>query len=292
MLETSGAAEPVPRPARRPRRWYRYHHLFADVLHARLLDERPERRAGLHRRASDGTTQAGDPESAVRHALAAGDVDLAADLVELAMPGAASRAARGDHPPLDRRAPRRDRAPGAGAGRRVHRRPDGEQRVRRRRAATATTSNSVSRAAADDVIVIGPGRAGAPARAWWRPTGPRWRSSAETRGDRRARRDARWPARPTTTTSPLVPHRPSSGSRLDRWGPGGGTRRVPSVRRRPAHAGHVADVLGLHHRADRHRADPGAAGRGSARTPRHALELGRPRRRRGPARDRRHARRC
>ena len=26
------------------RQWYRYHHLFADVLRARLLDERPERR--------------------------------------------------------------------------------------------------------------------------------------------------------------------------------------------------------------------------------------------------------
>jgi LuxR family maltose regulon positive regulatory protein len=68
------------------RRWYRYHHLFADVLHAHLLDERPEDVAGLHRRASDWYDQNHDPEPAVRHALAAGDVDRAADLVELAMP--------------------------------------------------------------------------------------------------------------------------------------------------------------------------------------------------------------
>ena len=34
------------------RRWYRYHHLFADVLHARLLAERPEQVPDLHRRAS------------------------------------------------------------------------------------------------------------------------------------------------------------------------------------------------------------------------------------------------
>src|SRR2546429_2676370 len=33
------------------RRWYRYHHLFADVLRARMLDEQPERVPQLHRRA-------------------------------------------------------------------------------------------------------------------------------------------------------------------------------------------------------------------------------------------------
>ena len=34
------------------RRWYRYHHLFADVLQARLLDEQPDQVPDLHRRAS------------------------------------------------------------------------------------------------------------------------------------------------------------------------------------------------------------------------------------------------
>lgn len=69
------------------RRWYRYHHLFADVLHSRLLDERPGDEPWLHRRASDWYDQAGDPEASVRHALAAGDVGLAAARVELAVPG-------------------------------------------------------------------------------------------------------------------------------------------------------------------------------------------------------------
>jgi len=69
------------------RRWYRYHHLFADVLHSRLLDERHGDESELHRRASDWYDQAGDPEASVRHALAAGDVGLAAARAELAVPG-------------------------------------------------------------------------------------------------------------------------------------------------------------------------------------------------------------
>ncbi len=67
-------------------RWYRYHHLFADVLRGRLLDERPAEVPALHRRASDWYDRAGDAEAAVRHALAAGDVDLAAARVETAIP--------------------------------------------------------------------------------------------------------------------------------------------------------------------------------------------------------------
>jgi LuxR family maltose regulon positive regulatory protein len=68
------------------RRWYRYHHLFADVLQVRLLAERPGDVPPLHRRASDWWEQAGDVEAAVRHAFAAGDVDRAADLIEVATP--------------------------------------------------------------------------------------------------------------------------------------------------------------------------------------------------------------
>ena len=68
------------------REWYRYHHLFADVLRAHLDDERPGDVRGLHRRASDWYDRAGDAEAAVRHALAAGDVDLAAARAEAAVP--------------------------------------------------------------------------------------------------------------------------------------------------------------------------------------------------------------
>ena len=124
------------------RRWYRYHHLFADVLHARLLDERPDDVSELHRRASDWYDQAGDPEAAVRHALAAGDVDLAADRVELAIPELLRERREARHPPLDRRAARRHRAEPAGARCRVHRRPGGEQRVRAASRSDCETSNS------------------------------------------------------------------------------------------------------------------------------------------------------
>jgi LuxR family maltose regulon positive regulatory protein len=68
------------------RRWYRYHHLFADVLHARLLDERPGQVPDLHRRASAWYEQNGERAVAIGHALAAEDFGRAADLVELAIP--------------------------------------------------------------------------------------------------------------------------------------------------------------------------------------------------------------
>ena len=68
------------------RHWYRYHHLFAEMLQAHLLDERADEVPELHRRASRWYEQSGQPSPAVRHALAAGDVERAADLVELAGP--------------------------------------------------------------------------------------------------------------------------------------------------------------------------------------------------------------
>jgi LuxR family maltose regulon positive regulatory protein len=68
------------------RRWYRYHHLFADVLTAHLLAEQADQVPSLHRRASEWYEQNGLPAEAIRHALAAGDVARAADLVEMAMP--------------------------------------------------------------------------------------------------------------------------------------------------------------------------------------------------------------
>ncbi len=68
------------------RRWYRYHHLFADVLQARLLQDDAGVIPGLHRRASSWYAAEGHPEEAVRHALAAGDSARAADIVELALP--------------------------------------------------------------------------------------------------------------------------------------------------------------------------------------------------------------
>ncbi|HEX9064929.1 MAG TPA: LuxR C-terminal-related transcriptional regulator [Streptosporangiaceae bacterium] len=71
------------------RRWYRYHHLFADMLQARLLDEQPDQVPLLHRRASAWYEQQGEEPVAIGHALAAGDIGRAADLVERAIPAMA-----------------------------------------------------------------------------------------------------------------------------------------------------------------------------------------------------------
>src|SRR5713101_5018498 len=68
------------------RHWYRYHHLFAEVLSAHLMAEQPDQVATLHRRASAWYEQHGSVADAIRHALAAEDFGRAADLVELAVP--------------------------------------------------------------------------------------------------------------------------------------------------------------------------------------------------------------
>ena len=68
------------------RHWYRYHHLFAEVLSAHLMAEQPNQVATLHRRASAWYERNGSEADAIRHALAAGDFGRAADLVELAVP--------------------------------------------------------------------------------------------------------------------------------------------------------------------------------------------------------------
>ncbi|HZD71125.1 MAG TPA: tetratricopeptide repeat protein [Actinomycetes bacterium] len=64
------------------RGWWRYHRLFADLLRARLVQEQPERVAGLHRNAAAWSEARGLADDAVRHALAAGDAAWAARLVE------------------------------------------------------------------------------------------------------------------------------------------------------------------------------------------------------------------
>ncbi|MBK8986237.1 MAG: helix-turn-helix transcriptional regulator [Chloroflexi bacterium] len=66
------------------RQWYRYHHLFADVLRAHLMEAQPDRVATLHQWASAWYEQNGFPPDAIRHALVAGDFEHAAGLIELA----------------------------------------------------------------------------------------------------------------------------------------------------------------------------------------------------------------
>ncbi|MGH3383781.1 MAG: LuxR C-terminal-related transcriptional regulator [Nocardioidaceae bacterium] len=68
------------------RSWYRYHHLFADVLRVRLLADHSDQVPHLHRLASAWYASHGLVEDAVRHALAAKDFDHAAHLMEEALP--------------------------------------------------------------------------------------------------------------------------------------------------------------------------------------------------------------
>src|SRR5262249_50583484 len=55
------------------RHWFRYHHLFADVLTAHMLQEQPAQVPILHHRASVWYADNGLPAAAIRHALAAKD---------------------------------------------------------------------------------------------------------------------------------------------------------------------------------------------------------------------------
>ncbi len=86
MLETLDRGNLFLVPLDDRRQWYRYHHLFADVLRARLLDEQPGLVPELHRRASTWYEQNGERSEAVRHAMAGDDFERAAALVELAIP--------------------------------------------------------------------------------------------------------------------------------------------------------------------------------------------------------------
>ena len=66
------------------RRWYRYHHLFAQALLARLLQLHPALVPRLHARASAWYEQQGLLSEAREHALAVGDVACASHLSEAA----------------------------------------------------------------------------------------------------------------------------------------------------------------------------------------------------------------
>lgn len=81
MLERLDAANLFLIPLDSQRGWYRYHHLFADLLRYRLQREEPEQVPELHRRASAWFAEAGELEEAMHHALAIPDPALAADLL-------------------------------------------------------------------------------------------------------------------------------------------------------------------------------------------------------------------
>lgn len=84
MLETLERENLFVVPLDGERRWYRYHHLFADALRARLAARHADRVGELHAAASRWLAENGLLADAVRHAIASGDHEHTADLVELA----------------------------------------------------------------------------------------------------------------------------------------------------------------------------------------------------------------
>jgi LuxR family maltose regulon positive regulatory protein len=82
MLEALERANLFVVPLDDERVWYRYHHLFAEVLRSHLQHKEPTLAPFLHRRASAWYEQHGMPAEAVQHALAIPEVELAARLIE------------------------------------------------------------------------------------------------------------------------------------------------------------------------------------------------------------------
>jgi LuxR family maltose regulon positive regulatory protein len=82
ILEALEAANLFIVPLDNERRWYRYHHLFADLLRQRLRQQQPDDVAELHIRASAWYEKNGLEIEALHHAAAANDFERAARLVE------------------------------------------------------------------------------------------------------------------------------------------------------------------------------------------------------------------
>jgi len=82
VLSDLGRANLFIVPLDNNRHWYRYHHLFRDVLRAHLVQEHPEQMSVLHHRASEWYEQNELFPDAIRHSLSSGDYEYAASLVE------------------------------------------------------------------------------------------------------------------------------------------------------------------------------------------------------------------
>jgi LuxR family transcriptional regulator, maltose regulon positive regulatory protein len=82
MLEWIEQAGLFLMPLDEVRGWWRYHHLFADLLRVRLQQEQPGQAAALHRAAAAWHAGHGLADDAVRHAIAAREPEWAAELIE------------------------------------------------------------------------------------------------------------------------------------------------------------------------------------------------------------------
>jgi LuxR family maltose regulon positive regulatory protein len=68
------------------RHWYRYHHLFADLLRQRLRREKPHPVPELHQRGSGWYEREGLIAEAVGHALTAEHFERATRVIDLSIP--------------------------------------------------------------------------------------------------------------------------------------------------------------------------------------------------------------
>ena len=83
VLESLEGSNLLVVPLDRHREWYRYHHLFRELLQAELDRREPELILELHTRAAAWCEANGLPEMAIDHAQAAEDADRVARLVAL-----------------------------------------------------------------------------------------------------------------------------------------------------------------------------------------------------------------
>ena len=82
LLEAAERAGLFLVPLDEVRGWWRYHHLFADLLRARLREEQPGRVLQLHRNAAAWYEEHGMADDAIGHAAAAGEMLWAARIIE------------------------------------------------------------------------------------------------------------------------------------------------------------------------------------------------------------------
>ena len=82
LLEQAERAGLFLIPLDEVRGWWRYHHLFTDLLRARLQAERPGRVPKLHRNAAAWYSEHGMADDAIGHAVAAGEMLWAARIIE------------------------------------------------------------------------------------------------------------------------------------------------------------------------------------------------------------------
>lgn len=73
------------------RGWYRYHHLFAEMLRRRAQEQNARQRSALYRRATQWYIEQNLVMEAIDYALAAEDGEIAAELIERALPALVAR---------------------------------------------------------------------------------------------------------------------------------------------------------------------------------------------------------